>query len=341
MNKTTEIGSWIALGKWMQSNDSHLESACQLAEAENAWFTQHNIRRALHAIAEDYLSEERLSTFLAAYDLSPTRNSCNVGIVSAGNVPLVGFHDVLCVLLTGYKAYLRLSSKDAHLMRAVLAYLESIDPGLAARVVLTENLKGLDAYIATGSNNSVRYFESYFGKYPHIIRRNRQSVAVLDGTESEEELHRLGEDVFSYFGMGCRNVSHLLVPGGYTFDTMLGLWQEAFSDIIMHNGYRNNYDYNYAIYLLNKSPFLMNGCVLLLESPALASRIACLNYSRMQNEVEAIHYLNSHKDNIQCVVSNQLFAGFKSIPFGRAQHPGLDDFADGIDTMRFLLNLSS
>jgi hypothetical protein len=339
MSNKTEIGTWVALGKWMKSEDADLNSACQLAEAENSWFTQSNIRRSLQAIAGDYLSEDRLCAFLAGYDLNPGKSSRNVGIISAGNVPLVGFHDVLCVLLAGHKAYLRLSSKDAHLMRAVLAYVASIDPGLAARVVITENLKGLDAYIATGSNNSVRYFESYFGKYPHIIRRNRQSVAVLNGTESEDDLLRLGEDVFSYFGMGCRNVSHLLVPDDYSFDAMLGLWQDKFSDLILHNGYRNNYDYNYAIYLLNKSPFLMNGCVLLLQSPDLASRIACLNYSRVENEEAAIGYLNQYKSSIQCMVSNHPITGFSFIPFGEAQHPGLSDFADGIDTMKFLLNL--
>lgn len=339
MSNTKEIGTWVALGKWMTSEDAHLKSACQLAETENPWFTQSNIRRALSAIAEDYLSEDRLSAFLAGYNFEKERSARHVGIISAGNVPLVGFHDVLCVLLAGHKAHLRLSSKDAHLMRAVLDYIASINPELAARVILTENLKGLDAYIATGSNNSVRYFESYFGKYPHIIRRNRQSVAVLDGTETEDDLRRLGEDVFSYFGMGCRNVSHLLVPPGYTFDNMLSLWQDAFSDIILHNGYKNNYDYNYAIYLLNKAPFLMNGCILLLESPELASRIACLNYSRVKNQEEVIHYLNTNKENIQVVVSNHPITGFSAIPYGKAQRPGLNDYADGMDTMKFLLNL--
>ncbi len=328
------------IGKWLKSDDKNLHDACLEAERANPWFTQENIKKALYAIATEFLEIKKLQAFLALYPELPVKKTLKIGVVSAGNIPMVGFHDLLCILLSGHEAYIKLSSKDSVLMFAFLNKLSQIDEHLASKIIFSDQLQHLDAYIATGSNNSVRYFEAYFGKYPNIIRKNRQSISVLDGTETDDELILLGQDVFSYFGLGCRNISQLLVPYDYDFQKLLYLWQENFVSIIEHNAYRNNYDYNYAIYLLNKEPFLMNGCVILRESDDLASRIACVHYKRIKNQNEMKEYINSNMDNIQCIVSRNEISSFKTYRFGEAQKPSLTEFADGVDTMQFLMKLN-
>jgi hypothetical protein len=341
MIASRQLQSFEFIREWLISDDIHLVNACLEAERSNPWFTQDNIKKALEAIATDFLDPKRLLAFLAMYPEIPVKKSLKIGVVSAGNIPMVGFHDLLCILLSGHEAYLKLSSKDSVLMYALRDKLKQIDAELASKITFNEYLQNLDAYIATGSNNSVRYFEAYFGKYPNIIRRNRQSVAVLDGRETNDELILLGHDVFSYFGLGCRNISQLLVPMDYDFQQLLTLWQAHFVSIIEHNAYRNNYDYNYAIYLLNKEPFLMNGCIILRESEELASRIACVHYKRIENKSEISEYLNSNMDKIQCIVSRTEISSFKTHRFGEAQKPGLYEYADGIDTMKFLMELNN
>jgi hypothetical protein len=251
-----------------------------------------------------------------------------VGLVMAGNIPLVGFHDFLCIFLTGNKMMIKASSKDEVLIKHLVAQLLSWDERLIDSILFTPMLKGADAYIATGSNNSGRYFDYYFKKYPHIIRRNRTSVAFLNGRETPGELDRLADDVHLYFGMGCRNVTKLYVPVGYDFVPMLEAFRKYsyFSD---HHKYKNNYDYYLAISLLNNQYYMTNGSVLLLENKSVFSPIAVLNYEFYTDKKEVEKELEGSKD-IQCI------CGKGYLPFGELQQPAVTDFADGVDTMLFL-----
>jgi hypothetical protein len=249
----------------------------------------------------------------------------------AGNIPLVGFHDFLSVLISGNSIIAKTSSKDAELIIYLSEILCSINPGFRERIRFTDGLlTGFDAVIATGSDNSSRYFEYYFGKYPHIIRKNRNSIAVIDGTETDTELENLGIDIFSYFGLGCRNVSKAFLPEGYDFHTMIKNW-DKFSDVINHNKFANNYDYNMAIYLVNKEKFLDTGYLLLKESTELSSPVSVLYYE-FYNSVQTVSArINYLREKIQCVT------GKNHLAFGKAQFPKLWDYADNIDTLDFLL----
>jgi len=255
-----------------------------------------------------------------------------IGIINAGNIPLVGFHDFLCVILSGNKYLGKNSSDDPYLMPFVTEKLLHIEPKLEGRISFTERLAGFDAVIATGSNNSARYFEYYFGKYPHIIRMNRNAVAVLKGDETEEDFKNLGRDIFQYFGLGCRNVSKLFIPKNYELKKIFeGI--ESCSCVSQHNKYMNNHDYNNAVYLLKKINFLDNGFLLLKEDEAIASPISVLYYEFYDDMKSLKQKLETEKEKIQCI------AGKDFIPFGKAQQPQLWDYADGVDTMNFLLKM--
>lgn len=296
----------------------------------NGWFTKDSVCGALLALGEQ-LTPGRLSSWTSRYAF--VGNPKRVGVIMAGNLPLVGFHDFLCVLLAGHKITAKLSSDDKTLLPALVEALFKFEPALTEYVRLTDGRIGeIDAIIATGSNNSMRYFESYFGQYPHIFRKNRTSVAVLDGTETEAQLHALGKDIFTYFGLGCRNVSQLLVPQDFDLDRFFGAIV-SFGDIVNHHKYANNYDYNKAIHLMNREEILENGFMLLKASDELFSPLAMLFYHRYQDQQEVAAYLEKHKEDIQAVVGNRY------IPFGQAQCPGLDDYADGVDTMAWLASL--
>lgn len=284
-----------------------------------------------------FLKDELLNDWVSRYHLND-RPSKTIGLILAGNLPLVGFHDVLTVFISGHRAKLKLSQKDTALWKYILDVLNSIDDRMSDYVVIEERLTGIDAVIATGSDNSSRYFEYYFGKYPHIIRKNRVGVAVLYGDETQDELMALGNDVFEYYGLGCRNVSSIFVPRSYDFIPLLKLW-ESFTRLRDNHAYGNNYDYNYAIYLMNQTRFLANGAVLLLESNELVSRLACLHYRCYSSLPEVFQVLHESQHKIQTIVSNRPLAGFEVIPPGNTQCPGLNDYADGVDTMKFLLSL--
>jgi hypothetical protein len=334
------VDTWKALGEWLCDEEHpEIQVLKEQALAENSWFTIENVGKAIKAIGAKMLSQESLDKFMDHYKWETATKARNIGLISAGNIPLVGFHDLFCILTSGHNAFVKCSSKDSALLKGVRSKLIEINPTLENRFQLLDQLKGMDAYIATGSNNTARYFESYFGAFPHVIRRNRNSVAVLTGEESEEELILLGEDVFSYFGLGCRNVSSLMVPEQYDFAPALTLWQEHFISTIFHNGYKNNYDYNYALHLMNKVPFLMNGCIQLLESDQLPSRIACLHYSIYDDLNSAALRIEGLHDQIQVVVSSVLLNSIPIVPFGQSQQPGLLDYPDGVDTYAFLLNV--
>ncbi|MDA3780729.1 MAG: aldehyde dehydrogenase, partial [Bacteroidales bacterium] len=261
-----------------------------------------------------------------------------VGVVTAGNIPLVGFHDMLCVLLSGNKFIAKLSSKDNKLMQVIRYYLISLNSEFEELIRFEEQkLSGFDAIIATGSNNSSRYFEYYFGKYPNIIRKNRSSIAVLTGNETIKQIKALADDIFLYFGLGCRNVSKLLLPEDYNFENLFNNI-EHYAHIYNHNKYANNYDYNKSIYLMNKTKHLDNGFVLLKEDEGMSSPIAVIYFQYYKKIEDVYNYITLNKENIQCVVSDNNEIE-KAIKFGDAQYPELWDYADNVDTMEFLINI--
>ena len=295
----------------------------------NGWFTKQSIYAAIDSLAE-MLDAEKLQAWTNEYSFStqPKR----VGVIMAGNIPLVGFHDFLCVLISGHHAVIKMSSDDSRLLPIFLKKLEEFDTRITERFSIVDRLSSSEAVIATGSNNSARYFEKYFGQQPNIIRKNRTSIAIIDGTETEEELILLGKDIFSYYGLGCRNVSQLLLPKDFDINRFFAAIV-SYSDIINHNKYANNYDYYKAIYLMNQEKLLENGFLLTKESDELFSPIAVLYYTRYENQQEVTDFLNTRKNEIQAII------GHDYIPFGQAQHPNLNDYADGVDTMQFLQNL--
>jgi hypothetical protein len=319
----------VRLGKYMISGDENWEDIQLRARDANAWFSIEHIRLAVGNIAREMLDKAKLEEWLKAYKLPASPKKA--GIVMAGNIPLVGFHDFLCGFMAGHELYLKLSSKDDVLLRHLIGKLVAWEPQVETTVHIADNLKNCDAYIATGSNNSARYFEQYFAKYPHMIRKNRTSVAVLEGDETEEELIELGKDIFSYYGLGCRNVTQVCVPEGYDLTRIMKA-MEFYGDYINHNKYKNNYDYYLAIYMLNQVPYLTNNSLLMVENNIPFSAVSVLHYRYYKDVKELATELEQGND-IQAVVGR----GF--IPFGTAQVPSLTDYADGADTMAFLCSL--
>jgi len=306
------------------------------SERKNAWFTQ----KQLHQAIQEWgllLTEEALKQWVTPYGFKETKTPKTVAIVMAGNIPLVGFHDFLCVLLSGNKVLAKLSSNDNVLLPYVGNCLCEFYPELRNHIAFTEErLAGFDAVIATGSNNTSRYFEHYFGKYPNIIRRNRNSIALLTGKESPEDLKALGEDVFRYFGLGCRNVSKVFVPEGYDFDLFFKAMFEYQANI-HHHKYANNYDYNKAVYLMSDIALLDNGFLLLKEDTSHASPISVLFYEFYAEKENLEQLLIKNKDALQCVVTNLEIP--EAISFGQTQRPTLSDYADDVDTLAFLGSL--
>ncbi|MGA2406570.1 MAG: hypothetical protein ABSF81_07465 [Bacteroidales bacterium] len=297
----------------------------------NPWFTPENVRRAVTAIAEE-LTEENLIRWTSAYPgLNEQIKSLRVGVIMAGNIPLTGFHDFLSVLISGNNLIAKTSSKDYELIVYISTILCSINTGFRKRIEFTEDtLTNFDVVIATGSDNSSRYFEYYFGKYPNIIRKNRNSIAIIEGNETDDELTNLGTDIFSYFGLGCRNVSKVYFPKGYDFTSMIRHW-DTFSGVINHTKYANNYDFNKAVYLVNKEVFYDTGHLLLKEDSKISSPVSVLHYEYYESQYAVKQQTELLKEKIQCLV------GLHYIPFGKAQYPHLWDYADGIDTIEFLL----
>lgn len=327
------------LGDYMSNTSGGLTQAMQLAQAHNGWFTQEHIQLALQSMANAYLSPDVLRDISQHYDVSSPSVACRVGLVLAGNIPLVGLHDVICVVLSGHHAAIKLSDRDRVLLPHLLEEVTRRYPAFTGCYTIVDRLNDARAVIATGSNNSAGYFQSYFGHMPHIIRENRSAVALIAGQESDQHLIDLGSDVFTYFGLGCRNVSHLMVPPDYTFDRLLGLWHDNYKHYSLHHKYHNNFDVQYATMMLNRVDFLMNGSVLLTESASWSSPLAVVHYSRYESLAGAVELLHRNASAIQCVVSSQMIDGIDSFSFGYAQSPAFTDYADGVDTMAFLTNL--
>jgi hypothetical protein len=313
-----------------------VEDLAHRAQAQNPWFTPDNVQLALAGVAH-LLAPGPLAEWAGRYQF-PNGPAKTVGLVMAGNLPLVGAHDLICGFMSGHRLQLKLSSQDTYLMRQLLGWLGELAPGWAAQVEVVERLERPEAVIATGSDNSGRYFEYYFAKYPHIIRKNRTSVAVLHGQETPEQLRALGEDVFQYFGLGCRSVSKLLVPLGYDFGRFYDAIADRAQAVGSHYKYHNNHDYNLSIYLVNGTPHLDNGTLILKEDLALVSPISVLYYEFYAGESDLTQQLASHAEKIQCIVADP--ARFPQwTGFGQAQRPGIGDYADGVDTLQFLLSL--
>ncbi|MEJ2596286.1 MAG: acyl-CoA reductase [bacterium] len=305
----------------------------------NGWFTEGMVRYMICSVAS-VLNKDSLKNWLKAYPLESMENEKpkTIGVVMAGNVPLVGFHDFLTVLMSGNRLKIKLSSDDNKLLPAIYDLLLQIEPQFQDFVVFTNGKLGaFDAVIATGSNNSARYFDYYFGKYPHIIRKNRNGVAVLTGKESEDELKKLTDDIFLYYGLGCRNVSKIYVPEGYDF-TLLKKVLEERKEISENHKYFNNYEYNKAIYLVNGTSHIDCTNLMLVENEQIASPVSVLYYAYYESIPLLTASLSSLKEDIQCIVSHEAFLQ-DVIPFGESQKPGLGDYADGVDTLQFLLSL--
>ncbi len=332
----TELGKFLRdPNTYQRKNETDTETIVRRAKAENGWFTEENIKFALESWG-NALTEKNLRKWVSNYEMGKNAPK-TVGIIMAGNIPLVGFHDFLSVLITGNKVLAKLSSTDKVLLPFLAEYLISIEPKFKSYIGFTEErLESFDAIIATGSNNTSRYFDYYFGKYPNIIRKNRNSIAVLTGEETAAELKLLANDIFRYFGLGCRNVSKLYVPEDYDFTAF---FEAIFSwkDIVHNNKYINNYDYNKAIYLMDSLPLLGNEFLLLKEDRGFSSPIAVVFYEKYGSLESVENAVKEHSENLQCVVSR---AGvLHEIPFGKTQSPDLWDYADHVDTVDFLLKL--
>ncbi|MFY0687091.1 MAG: acyl-CoA reductase [Cyclobacteriaceae bacterium] len=331
MDLTQRISAFSKLGTKLSSiSEDAFEHLSTQAFNSNRWFTSASVKNAFDGLSY-MLEHEKLKSWLSNYDIQ-TLQSKQVGIVMAGNIPLVGFHDLLCVLMSGHHAVVKTSSQDAILPKQVIEWLIEIEPEFSQHISVIERLENIEAVIATGSDNTARYFEYYFGKYPNIIRKNRTSVAVLNGKETDEQLLELAKDIFDYYGLGCRNVSKLLIPEGYDIKHLLDVWQ-PYALMLDNNKYRNNYDYNKSILLINGVDHLDTGYSLLQESDQLVSPISITYYQSFSSESELKSILDRNQDKIQCIVGND------HIPFGKAQLPDVWEYADNVDTLKFLLSI--
>ncbi len=352
MSQNNKKKSFIELGKFLAQfsldaskpneavvfNDlffDRFENLIKESQSHNGWFTPEQVYFAVQSWAKA-LTEENLNQWLSAYP-QMAKSVKTVGLVLAGNIPLVGFHDFLSVLVSGHKVLVKTSSNDQKLLPFLAEYLGAVSPELKNQITFTSGqLENYDAVIATGSNNTARYFEYYFKDKPSIIRKSRNSVAVLNGQETSEQLTALGEDIFRYFGLGCRNVSKLFVPKGYDFKAFFEA-MFAYQDVIHYEKYAHNYDYNKAVFLMSNFKILDNGFLTIKEDNSYASPISSVFYEYYDSLEEVKTRLETDRDLLQCIVSNNLIE--HSIPFGKTQKPELWDYADHVDTLAFLFDL--
>ena len=346
MNLNNRITLFVKLGRFFSDYiNNNLESleknkfdkAINESILHNSFFSKKNILKSLLSWS-NVLTKKSIDNFLSNYMIKIKKREKKIAIVMAGNIPLVGFHDFFCVIVSGNFAVIKLSSKDSHLFKFILRFLVKENPDFSTKFDVVENkLQIFDAVIATGNNISANQFELYFKKYPKIIRRNRHSIAILNGNETKKEIELLANDIFYYFGLGCRNVSKIFIPNNYNLDILFKsfvLWNE----VINKNSYANNYNYYRAIYLLNKEVFFDNGFVLLKESEKIGSPVGTIYFEYYKSENQIKEMIKKNNEKIQCIVSNNNYR--KTIKFGETQMPNLNDFADDIDTFNFLLKLN-
>ncbi|MBP1644833.1 MAG: acyl-CoA reductase [Bacteroidetes bacterium] len=330
------INALSDLAPFLNCPNEKLNVAIDLSVKENPWFDRDSVCLALKALAK-WFNKEVLEEFCDRYDF--TDNPKTVAVICAGNIPSVNFHDLLCVLLSGNRALLKLSSLDNRLIPAIVDKLVEIEPLIRDKVLFAEGkIEGFDAVIATGSNNTSRYFNYYFSKYPHIIRHSRSSIAVIG--DRDIDFKGLMADVLTHKGMGCRNISKLFVPRGFDFMPLVEASKD-YAFLMDHNKYRNNYDYHKAIFIMNNVAFVDSGVMLMMENKDLFTPVSVLNYEFYDNLKSVEDMVEMDKDNIQCVVSDiEFVGGMKTIGFGKAQQPEIYDYADNVDTMLFLNSLN-
>lgn len=327
------IDAFVQLAATFSKENEKLQAAITRTYVENNWLTQDNYNLALSNWKEQ-LTPTNLSQFCEAYHYSNHPKS--VGIIMAGNIPMVGFHDVLCVLLSGNKAVIKTSSDDKYVIPYLLKELIVVEPKLQSRIDFVERVQNTDAVIATGSNNTFRYFQHYFQHIPHLLRKNRKSMAILNGNESDRELDLLADDVFLYFGLGCRNVSLLALPASMNITRVLDHLMR-YKELENHNKFANNYTYHRAILLMNSEQHLDTGFVLAKERKELNAPLSCINYFTYSNEEELDLFIKNNEENIQCIVGK--YSHVNSVDYGQSQNPNIQDFADDVDTMKFLNSL--
>ncbi|MFK7979238.1 MAG: acyl-CoA reductase [Saprospiraceae bacterium] len=338
MTLNQRIALLVQLGEYLVSQDELLHAVMHRTHYNNRWLTIENCEKAAKHITQNFLQSSQLENWANHYVIRDNSNPKKVGIIMNTDIPLVGFHDLLAVFLSGNQAIIKLSDKDKFLIPHLIKKMGRWNSEAKSYFEVVDRLTAFDAVIATGNNNATRYFEQYFGKYPNIIRKNRRTVAVLDGTETADELYALGNDVFDYFGLGTRNVSKLYIPKHFKFEPLLEAFHK-YNSIVLNTKYKNNFDYNYAMFMLNKVVYKANGCIILIENEAITSRIASLHYEYYDKGDNLVATLNSQAAEIECVVSKMKLANIETVAFGKAQQPSLTDYADGADTMKFLINL--
>ena len=337
MKLSERIEALAALGDFLKHPNDELIAVVQSAFERNPWFIVEHINQAINAIANNYLSLNELHTWVSKYEL-PEAAPKKIGLILAGNIPLVGIHDIIAVFISGHKSVIKLSDKDRVLIPYFVKVLSRVNNQSDEYFEFVERLTDYEAIIATGSNTSGALFEKYFDKVPHVIRKNKSGVAIIPKSISDAELKKLGSDIFSYFGLGCRNVSKLYIENDFDISRLFKEL-DPYSDIINHNKYKNNYDFTNALYLMNEQQFVTNDVLILKEDKHIASRIASVNYEFYTDPNQLEEILNEHYDEIQCVVTNFSISGFDVIPFGSTQSPLLMQYADGVDTIQFLLDL--
>ena len=314
--------------------DPDWDRTVRMAVAKNLWFTEASIIESFNAISNDYLEAEKLNQWVKAYEISEGAPK-TIGLILAGNIPFVGIHDIISVFVSGHKANIKLSGKDSVLNMFLFQKLKELEPKTEAYFNIVERLENYDAVIATGSNTTGNYFEKYFSHVPSIIRKNRHGVAVITNETSDENIQKLGKDIFSFFGLGCRNVSKIYLPEGTEVAKVFDQLND-FAEVKNHNKYMNNYDYNYALFLMNDKKFYTNDFLIMKPDASISSRIASVHYE-YYNDLEVLEsHLKACQDEIQCVISEPVFSDLNVLPFGESQSPQLWDYADGVDTMAFL-----
>jgi len=337
MNFEKRLQAFVELGLELSNiNDQEINEISTVAKSKNGWFDEKEIKRSIEGLIK-ILDADQLKKWSNQYNFD-NQNPKKVGVIMAGNIPFVGFHDLLCVLLAGHHLMAKLSSQDSILMKYIVDKLLESAPNF--NVSFPGKLTGMEAVIATGSDNSARYFDYYFKNIPNLIRKNRTSVAVLSGKETQKDFIKLGEDIFSYYGLGCRNVSKVLYPKGFDLTKMLDGF-ESYSHVANHHKYRNNYDYNKSIYLVNRVAHLDSGYLLLNENKSMVSPISVLYTEEYEDIADCERILIENESKIQCIVSDMNFNNHREnqVSFGNAQYPQVSDYADQVDTMSFLSSL--
>ena len=337
MDVNRRVEAFSELGSKLKEAD--LKDVIDKAVIHNSWFTEQSVVFALNSVIEEMLDLSKLNEWVSKYSIPDQKENKIVALILAGNIPAVGFHDVLSVLIFGHQAQIKLSSKDAVVIPFILDNLLEIEPRFQEQIEFVDRVHGFDAIIATGSDNTGSYFEHYFKKYPHIIRKNRKSIGIIDSSTSDDDIRAMGEDIFKFFGLGCRNISKLYVQNTVDLTRVMEIWHEQ-KEIILHNKYKNNYDYNYTVFLLNKENFLMNGALLLRENQSLHSRIACVHYETF-NEIEDLNSkIDSERDSLQCIVYQNTAKIPECILPGTTQKPQLWQYADNVDIVQFLTSIA-